>query len=70
MYAAISNRKVKPRRFCLIRLLFTYSSCKWKFVFVVCPFVYEEKPGSYLFAYELNGLSHLCQLAFPLRTDS
>jgi hypothetical protein len=37
------------------------SSCKWKFV--VCPLVYEETNGSYLFAKGLNGLNglaHLC----------
>ncbi len=33
------------------------SSCKRKFV--VCPFVYEEKNVSYLFANGLNGLVHL-----------
>ncbi len=39
------------------------SSCKRKFV--ICPFVYEETNGSYLFA---NGLSRLAQFMqkYPL----
>jgi hypothetical protein len=34
-----------------------HSSCKWKFF--VCPFVYKETNGSYLFANGLDGLNVL-----------
>ncbi len=58
LYAAVSNRKQKPRRFPLLRLPFAHRKRK----FVVCPFVDEETNKSCLFAQGLNGLAYLCAL--------
>ncbi len=62
IYAAVSNLKQKMEARAIFLYPFTVcSSCKWKFV--ICPFVYEETNGSYLFSNglnSLNGLAHLC----------
>ncbi len=43
-----------------LKLFTVCSSCKWKFF--VCPFVYEETKGRYLFANGLNTLNRLERL--------
>jgi hypothetical protein len=64
IYAAVSNRKRKPRQFSLFRLPFAHRPQK----LIVGPFVDKETNGSYPSAngrtkqstvYGLNGLSHL-----------
>jgi hypothetical protein len=55
-FAAVSKGKWNPKAI-FFNLFTVCSSCKRKFV--ICPFVDEEKNGSYPFATKLNGLAHL-----------
>jgi hypothetical protein len=72
IFAAVSNGKGKMEAWMIFLNLFTiYSSCKQKFY--VCPFVYEETNGSYLFANglkELSGLNGIAHASCPYRMST